>query len=86
MECDHDDNAVKPNNKPQPAAVFHCGLFFLKKVEKNHTAGLTQAGMSEALSIPKRTIEDWEAGRRTCPDWVEKLLVAELIRIANLRE
>jgi DNA-binding transcriptional regulator YiaG len=40
--------------------------------------GLSQQGLSDALGIPKRTIEDWEGGRRTPPPWVEKLLFEKL--------
>lgn len=36
--------------------------------------GMTQASFSELLGIPKRTIEDWEAGRRKCPDYVLDLI------------
>ena len=46
-------------------------------------AGLTQAAMSEKLNIPKRTIEEWESGRRTPPDYVERLVIAELERISK---
>ena len=44
-------------------------------------AGLTQQAMSDLMEIPKRTIENWEGGKRECPAWAEKLIVAELIRI-----
>ena len=44
-------------------------------------AGLTQQAMSDLMEIPKRTIENWEGGKRECPVWAEKLIVAELIRI-----
>jgi len=40
--------------------------------------GLSQQGLSDALGIPKRTIEDWEGSRRTPPEWVEKLLLEKL--------
>lgn len=46
-------------------------------------ANLTQDGMAEKLSIPIRTIQDWEAGRRTPPEYVEKLVIAELERLKN---
>lgn len=46
-------------------------------------AGLTQQRMSEVFEIPKRTIENWEAGTRTPPTYVEKLVVRELVRIAE---
>ncbi|MBO5232049.1 MAG: helix-turn-helix transcriptional regulator [Clostridia bacterium] len=46
-------------------------------------AGLTQDSMSQKLGIPKRTIQDWESDRRTPPDYVERLVIAELERIKN---
>ena len=39
-----------------------------------YTAGLTQQAMSDLLHIPKRTIENWEAGSRTPPDWTIELI------------
>lgn len=46
-------------------------------------AGLTQAKMAEIMGIPKRTIEAWEAGDRTPPEYVERLVIAELKRIGE---
>ncbi len=46
-------------------------------------AGLTQAKMSELLEIPKRTIESWEEGSRSCPLYVQKLIINELKRFAE---
>jgi len=40
--------------------------------------GLTQQGMSDLLHIPKRTIEDWEQGRREPPEYVVKLIAYRL--------
>lgn len=37
--------------------------------------GLTQAQLSSITDIPKRTIENWEAGQRKCPDYVERMVV-----------
>lgn len=37
-------------------------------------AGLTQQAMSDLLGIPKRTIEDWEAGRRSPSPWTIDLI------------
>lgn len=36
--------------------------------------GLSQAKFSKQYGIPKRTIEDWEAGRHVPPAYVEDLL------------
>lgn len=44
----------------------------IKEIRKN--AGLTQKQLSELTGIPKRTIENWEIGSRTPPDWVLVLL------------
>lgn len=41
-------------------------------------AGLTQAEMSSLFEIPKRTIENWEAGKNKCPAYVEKLIAEKL--------
>lgn len=36
--------------------------------------GLSQAAFSKKYEIPKRTIEDWETGKRTAPAYVLKML------------
>lgn len=36
--------------------------------------GLSQKAFSDKYEIPKRTIEDWEAGRRKPTEYVVKLL------------
>lgn len=41
-----------------------------------HT-GLTQAAFSIRYCIPRRTIEEWEAGRRTCPNYLRLLLAQD---------
>jgi putative transcriptional regulator len=39
------------------------------------STGLTQKAFAELTGIPKRTIEQWESGRRNPPDYLIKLLV-----------
>lgn len=51
--------------------------------EARLSAGLTQQRMSKVFEIPKRTIENWEAGIRKPPAYVEKLVIRELGRIAE---
>lgn len=46
-------------------------------------AGISQAEMSKRLEIPKRTIEAWEMEDRQPPAYVERLVVAELERMAK---
>lgn len=54
--------------------------------EARKAAGLTQQQMSDEMGIPKRTIENWETGSRNCPEWTERLIVAELKRIKERKE
>lgn len=44
-------------------------------------SGLTQQQMSDRLGIPKRTIENWEGGQRSCPEWAERLIIDKLKQI-----
>lgn len=53
--------------------------------EARTCAGLTQAEMSERFEIPKRTIENWETGKRKCPVYVEKLIVEKLEEIIMMK-
>lgn len=46
-------------------------------------AGLTQQGMFDALGIPRRSVQGWEAGVRIPPEWAQRLILAELARIAE---
>lgn len=41
-------------------------------------AGLTQQGMAERTLIPFRTIQQWEGGLRTPPDYVQRFVLNEL--------
>lgn len=49
-------------------------------------AGLSRPDMHREMGIPVRTIENWEGGQRECPEWAERLIVAELERIATRQE
>ena len=46
-------------------------------------AGLSQQGVTEALGIPKRTLQDWESGKRTPPGWAAALVIEKLGKIAQ---
>lgn len=41
-------------------------------------SGMTRKQFSEHLGIPLRTIEDWEAGRRTPPEYMPRLIGYQL--------
>lgn len=40
-----------------------------------NVTGLSQAGFGIRFCTPCRTIEDWEAGRRSCPGYIHLLLM-----------
>ena len=48
--------------------------------EMRTAAGMTQKAFSEYFGIPKRTIEDWEGDRRSCPAYVLTLIGYKLLK------
>lgn len=46
--------------------------------EMRTAAAMTQKAFSEYFGIPKRTIEDWEGDRRSCPAYVADLIEYKL--------
>ena len=51
--------------------------------EARQAAGLSQQGVTDTLGIPRRTLQDWETGKRTPPGWAEALVIEKLERIAQ---
>ena len=50
-----------------------------KKIRKlRESIGLTRKEFSEHIGIPVRTLEDWEAGRRTPPEYIPRLISYQL--------
>lgn len=41
-------------------------------------AGMTRKEFSEHTTIPVRTLEDWEAGRRIPPEYIPRLIAYQL--------
>ena len=42
--------------------------------EIRDSTGLSQSKFAEALHIPVRTIQKWEIGERSCPEYVVELI------------
>jgi len=42
--------------------------------ELRQLTGLSQVNFGKRLNIPMRTIQDWEAGKRTPPEYVKELI------------
>ena len=50
-----------------------------KKIrELRESIGLTRKEFSNHVGIPIRTLEDWEAGRRTPPEYIPRLIAYQL--------
>lgn len=46
--------------------------------EIRNQTGLNRKDFSSYIGIPLRTIEDWEAGRRTPPEYIPRLIAYQL--------
>ena len=46
--------------------------------ELRECTGMTRKEFSEHTGIPVRTLEDWEAGRRTPPNYIPRLIAYQL--------
>lgn len=46
--------------------------------ELRASTGMTRKTFSEHTGIPVRTLEDWEAGRRTPPEYIPRLIGYQL--------
>ena len=46
--------------------------------ELRKSAGMTRKEFSEHTDIPVRTLEDWEAARRTPPEYIPRLIDYQL--------
>ena len=42
--------------------------------EIRQSTGLSQGKFCEALNIPTRTLQKWEIGERSCPEYVVELI------------
>ena len=49
-----------------------------KITELRESVGENRSEFSEHLGIPVRTLEDWEAGRRTPPQYIPRLIEYQL--------
>lgn len=48
--------------------------------------GITQQELADMFEIPKRSIENWETGQRTCPEYLEKLISEKMNDLIEQKE
>lgn len=51
--------------------------------EARTQVGFTQKQVQEKMGIPIRTLQNWEAGVRKCPDYIERLVVEKIIQLGQ---
>ena len=54
--------------------------------ELRQSVGMTRKEFSEHTGIPVRTLEDWEAARRTPPEYIPRLIAYQLKYEQMIRE
>ena len=52
----------------------------MKIEEARKQKNMSRKELSEWLEIPYRTLTNWENGERSCPDYIEKLIVEKILR------
>lgn len=57
-------------------------------IELRKAVGMNRKEFSEYYEIPYRTVQDWEAGKRTMPDYLLRLMKykAEIEKLSSKRE
>lgn len=60
--------------------------FAEKFKEARKAAGLTQQGLQDKTGIPRRTAQDWEAGKMEPPEWGQNLVLEKLERLKTEKE
>jgi DNA-binding transcriptional regulator YiaG len=45
--------------------------------------GFTQKQVQDLIGIPIRTLQNWEAGVRKCPDYIERLVVEKILELGK---
>lgn len=48
--------------------------------EAREYAGMTQQDVADKFGVPRRSLQNWEAGVRECPGYVEKWLIEKLVQ------
>lgn len=69
---DQEDSEIPPERIAAISGIWDVAHATIRDI-RTYT-GLTQAAFSTRYCIPRRTIEEWEAGRRTCPNYLRLLL------------
>lgn len=67
------EDAAVPDTRPEELGKLWDAAHLSVRAIREST-GLTQAAFAQRFCLPKRTLENWEGGQRSCPDYVRLLL------------
>lgn len=73
---DSSDEGVPVNRIDTLEGIWNAAHLSFRDI-RNHT-GLTRAEFCRSYCIPIRTVEDWESGTRSCPDYLRLLLMQDV--------
>lgn len=71
---DAEDAEVQADRLDTIGSIWDAAHMSIKGIRT--ASGLSRTAFAEHLCIPYRTVQDWELGARTCPDYL-RLLIAE---------
>lgn len=71
---DAEDAEVQADRLDTIGSIWDAAHMSIKGIRT--ASGLSRTAFAEHLCIPYRTVQDWELGTRTCPDYL-RLLIAE---------
>lgn len=71
---DAEDAEVRADRLDTIGSIWDAAHMSIKGIRT--ASGLSRTAFAEHLCIPYRTVQDWELGTRTCPDYL-RLLIAE---------
>lgn len=66
----------------EPGEVGEPATFSDKFSFWRYETGMSQARLAERTGIPRRTIESWESGTNTPPEWNQRLILADIRKLA----
>lgn len=69
---DAEDEPIPAGRADAIGAVWDTAHLTIREIRA--VTGLSQVAFAQRFCIPRRTVEDWEAGRHSCPDYVRLLL------------
>lgn len=73
---DAPDAAIPDDRLQQLGQLWDAAHLTVKAIRA--ATGLSQAAFAQRFCIPRRTVENWEAGTNTCPVYV-RLLLAQAV-------